>query len=202
MILMIPFFNQWFNYRRRHPVLTHPCRWLKLSRVHIGLTKLQEGNVLFNDALNTFYLRLYGVGYMVKDHSDSERETRCRHIVYSFRLIARVLLYAPSHRQDSTYYGLCYTGHGSLVGTRNSSMGPPWRIDPNTLTTDLHLAPHERSDELHPTMAMTTKQEDIYQEILIQHQVTSCWSFALDPTTSSAPSQQLSIWQSRYGQYS
>ena len=29
--------------------------------------------VLFNDALNTFDLRLYGVGHMVKDHSDSER---------------------------------------------------------------------------------------------------------------------------------
>ena len=28
---------------------------------------------LFNDALNTFYLRLYGVGHMVEDHSDSER---------------------------------------------------------------------------------------------------------------------------------
>ena len=34
---------------------------------------LKEGNVLFNDALNTFYLRLYGVGHMVEDHSDSER---------------------------------------------------------------------------------------------------------------------------------
>ena len=33
-----------------------------------------EGNVLFNDALNIFYLRLYGVGHMVMDHSDSERE--------------------------------------------------------------------------------------------------------------------------------
>ena len=32
-----------------------------------------EGNVLFNDALNTFYLRLYGVRHMVKDHSDSEK---------------------------------------------------------------------------------------------------------------------------------
>ena len=30
----------------------------------------KEGNVLFNDALNTFYLRLYGVTHMVKDHSD------------------------------------------------------------------------------------------------------------------------------------
>ena len=35
--------------------------------------KERKGNVLFNDALNTFYLRLYGVGHMVKNHSDSER---------------------------------------------------------------------------------------------------------------------------------
>ena len=33
----------------------------------------KEENVLFNDALNTFYLWLYGVRHMVKDHSDSER---------------------------------------------------------------------------------------------------------------------------------
>ena len=32
-----------------------------------------ERNVLFNDALNTFYLQLYGVRHMVNDHSDSEK---------------------------------------------------------------------------------------------------------------------------------
>ena len=58
----------------------------------------KEGNVLFNDALNTFYLRLYSVGHMVKNHSDSERG--------NFQLAAMVLLYAPSHRQDSTYHSL------------------------------------------------------------------------------------------------
>ena len=31
----------------------------------------KEGNVLFKDTLNTFYLRLYGVGHMVKELSDS-----------------------------------------------------------------------------------------------------------------------------------
>ena len=40
---------------------------------------------------------------------------------YSFRLAARVLLYAPSHRQDSTYHGLCYTswstGWKSIMNT-------------------------------------------------------------------------------------
>ena len=53
------------------------------------------------------------------------KETRCRHIGYSYRLTARVLLYAPSHRQDNTYHGLCYTSRGALAGTKNSSMGPP-----------------------------------------------------------------------------
>ena len=33
----------------------------------------RDGNALFNDVLNTFDLRLYGVRHMVKDHSDSER---------------------------------------------------------------------------------------------------------------------------------
>ena len=28
---------------------------------------------LYNDTLNTFYLRLYGIRHMVKDHSDSEK---------------------------------------------------------------------------------------------------------------------------------
>ena len=58
---------------------------------------------MFNDELNAFYLRLYGVGHIVKDHSDSER------------LAARVLLYAP-------YHGLCYSSRGTLAGTGNSSM--------------------------------------------------------------------------------
>ena len=47
----------------------------------------------------------------------------CRHMGYSFRLTARVLLYATSHRQDSTYHSLCYTSRGALGGTGNSSMG-------------------------------------------------------------------------------
>ena len=53
------------------------------------------------------------------------KETRCSHIGYYYRLTARVLLYAPSHRQDNTYHGCCYTTRGALAGTRNSSMGPP-----------------------------------------------------------------------------
>ena len=38
-----------------------------------NLWRNKEGNVLFNDTLNTFYVRLYGVRHMVEDDSDSER---------------------------------------------------------------------------------------------------------------------------------
>ena len=51
------------------------------------------------------------------------KETRYCHIGYSLRLTARVLLYAPSHRQDNTYHSLCYTSRGALAGTKNISMG-------------------------------------------------------------------------------
>ena len=81
-----------------------------------------------------FYLTTHSThfiyGYMASDTwlrtiLIVRKETRCRHMGYSFRLTARVLLYAPSNRQDSTYHGLCYTSRGALAGTRNSSMGPP-----------------------------------------------------------------------------
>ena len=62
---------------------------------------------------------------MLSDTEKGRKETRCRHMGYSFRLTERVILYAPSHRQDSTHHGLCYTSRGALAGTRNSSMGPP-----------------------------------------------------------------------------
>ena len=79
-----------------------------------------------------FYLTTHSThfiyGYMASDIwlrtiQIVREETRCHHTDYSFRLTARVLLYAPSHRQDSTYHILCYTSRGALAGTRNSSMG-------------------------------------------------------------------------------
>ena len=48
---------------------------MKYKKLFIFVNSIPGGLcvVLFNDALNTFHLRLYGVGHMVKDHSDSER---------------------------------------------------------------------------------------------------------------------------------
>ena len=59
---------------------SHPSGYWKLEYYGLALCSKslvrsgrKERNVLFNDALNTFYLRLYGVRHMVKDHSDSEK---------------------------------------------------------------------------------------------------------------------------------
>ena len=120
-------------------VLCRKLHWMlkaTLSHTHTYERRKEGRNVLFNDALNTFYLRLYGVTHMVKDHSDS-----CCHIGYSFRLAARVL-YASSHRQDNTYHSLCYTSRGALAGTRNSSMGPPHGL--RQIETHTHTHTHSK----------------------------------------------------------
>ena len=84
---------------------------------------------------------------------------------YSFRLAARVLLYASSHRQDNTYHGLCYTSYGALAGTRNSSMGPPLRIDPTTHRVMSSRSYHEatsRSSRINTCMLNCNYDEPYY----------------------------------------
>ena len=76
-----------------------------------------------------FYLTTHAAhfiyGYMASDiwygttHIARE-ETLCRHMGYSFRLAARLLLNASSHRQDNTNHGLCYTSRGALAGTKKT----------------------------------------------------------------------------------
>ena len=74
----------------------------------------KEISVLFNDALNTFYLWLYGVRQIARE------ETHYRYMGYSFRLAESVLLYVSAHRQDNTYHILCYPSCGALAGKRNN----------------------------------------------------------------------------------
>ena len=99
-------------------------RWTRYRLSYIPLNVRKEMFYLTTHSTHFIY------GYMASDIwlrtiLIVRKETRCRHIGYSFRLAARVLLYASSHRQDNTYHGLCYTSRGALAGTRNSSMGPP-----------------------------------------------------------------------------
>ena len=107
----------------------------KTYYIRIGsLYRLQQVSI---PGAEMFYLTTHSThfiyGYMASDIwlrtiLIVRKETRCRHIGYSFRLTARVLLYAPSHRQDNTYHGLCYTSRGALAGTRNSSTAGIGRV--------------------------------------------------------------------------
>ena len=120
---------------------------------------MKEGNVLFNDALNTFYLRLYGIRHMVITTQIVREETRCRHMGNSFRLTARVLLYAPSHRQDSTYHGLCYTSCGALAEF------DPWSYFTYSHThthTHMHACAHRRTHTHMHTCTHTHKYILLY----------------------------------------
>ena len=96
------------------------------THTHNTLSNEREKKMFYLTTHSTHFI----YGYMASDIwlrtiLIVRKETRCRHIGYSYRLTARVLLYAPSHRQDNTYHGLCYTSRGALAGTRSSSMGPP-----------------------------------------------------------------------------
>ena len=61
------------SWDREFSKFTRQAKKKSLAKLKNSLALLLEGNVLFNDALNTFYLRLYGARHMVKDHSDSEK---------------------------------------------------------------------------------------------------------------------------------
>ena len=67
---------------------------------------------------------------MVKDHSDSKRGNPLLPHRLLFPINRRVLLYAPSHRQDSSYHGLCYTSRDALA---------EMRININTISTNINM---------------------------------------------------------------
>ena len=56
-------------------------RWVMISFVYDVYSRIRkQGNVLLNDALNIFYLRLYGVGHMVKDQNIKKSKTTTTNI--------------------------------------------------------------------------------------------------------------------------
>ena len=106
----------------------------------IILVGRKEGNVLFKIAFNILFMVIWHQAYR-KDHSAKEETSCCHfmsyiftltatyllcapsryhHIGYSFQLAARVHLYAPSPRQDSTYHSPSYTSRRALVGMRTT----------------------------------------------------------------------------------
>ena len=123
---------------------------------------------------------------MGKNHSDCERGNPLPPHGYSFRLAARVLLYASSHRQDNTYHSLCYTSRGALAGTRNSSMGPPhegsirrpiapWANARNVRKWDTSLQLVTDCSQFHFPWGWRVADNDWYQHIKNRAYFTHSW---------------------------
>ena len=98
----------------------------------------KEGSVLFNDALNSFCLRLYGVRHMVKEHSDRKRGNPLPP--------HRLLFPNMHHPTDRKTYTTPIMEHGlereiAQWVHHEGSIRRPIAPTANTLTTELHLAP-------------------------------------------------------------
>ena len=140
---------------------------------------------------------------MVKDHSDSERGNPLLPHGLLVPITARVLLYAPSHRQDRTYHGLCYTSHGAVAGTRNSSMGLPHEgsirrpITPwaNALTTELHLALLNTKSKVHQKQIQDSESVPFWRRGSSQCTVrSSAWRHRSPAQRRAAPPSSPGRW--------
>ena len=64
-------------------------------------------------------------------------------------------MHHPTDRITHVYHGLCYTSRRALAGTRNSLMGPPWRMDPTTHRTMSERSYHGVTSCSQSTILMT-----------------------------------------------
>ena len=83
----------------------------------------RERNYLFNDALNTFYLQLYVVRHMVKDHSDSEIGNPLLPHGLLLLISSKGSFIPQTGKHKSSHF--VNTSWGALTGKIDSSMGPP-----------------------------------------------------------------------------
>ena len=65
-------FQRWLHLILSHCQLSINYYSCPGQTTHTFVVRKEE-NVLFNDALNTFYLQLYDIKHMIKDHYDSKR---------------------------------------------------------------------------------------------------------------------------------
>ena len=110
---------------------------------HSDSEKERERNVLFNDALNTFYLRLYGVRHLVKDHSDSEKE-RERNVLFNDAL--------------NTFYLRLYGVRHMVKDHSDSEKGNP--LLPHRLLLSINrkgYAPSHRQDNTYHSLCYTSR---------------------------------------------
>ena len=78
----------------------------------------KKGNDLFNDILNTFYFWLYGVGHMVKDHSERGNPLPSHGLLFPISSKRSFICIIPDRITHTTAFD-------TQAGSGNRPMGPP-----------------------------------------------------------------------------
>ena len=109
----------------------------------------------------------------------AREETHCCHMGYSFWLAARGLSYAPPYRQDSTYYGLYYTSHGALAGTR-IPLPPHGLLFPISSKFFLYESSHRQDNAYHNLCDIPVVEHWLEQKIAqwVHHEESIWWPIA------------------------
>ena len=102
----------------------------------------KDGNVLFNDALITFYLQLYGIRYMVRiiqierERGEGEMLPSLHELLFSDQQQGLIYMHHPTDRIVlTTTFVTPAVEH--WLEMRNSSIGPPRGIKSATLSIRL-----------------------------------------------------------------
>ena len=127
-----------------------------------GINTDGRKNILFNDTLNTFYLWLYGVRHMVKDHSDSERGNPLlpHGLLFLIDSKGSFICTIPDRIAHTTAFVTPVVEHwlereiAQWVHHEGSIRRPiaPWV---NALTKELHLTPDWQTTILHSLVVIT-----------------------------------------------
>ena len=125
-------FLQLLPYRK--PTLSRTMMLTRKSTVFVYLLEVgckeERKDMLYLMMHSTHFIYVYMASNIVEDHSDSERGNSLRPHWLLFPISRKGSFTCIISQMDSTYHSLCYTSHGALARTRDSSMGTPLRIDP------------------------------------------------------------------------
>ena len=138
------------------------CNRLHKSNIHV---REREREMYYLMAHSTHFI----YGYMESDIwlrtiLVVRKETHCRHIGYFYWLTARVLLYAPSHRQDNTY-----KVDSNLFSrmTKSVLIGVYWSLRTCSNRTSHHYPGQPEAQIFHPVSTCETSSGDISENVHI-----------------------------------
>ena len=95
------------------------------------------------------------------------------------------------HPTDRIAHSLCYTSHGTVAGTRNCTMGQPWRID---LTTHHTMSEHSYHGTTSCSLILGARRSSEVERSLMVRWVVGSILHGVDPLSYFSFQQVLHDW--------